>query len=737
MPLPREAMREYIFRRAVLALGLLISLAPPASAQVEDEPYADPGMALEELEELFPDVFPAATRVGTRSGAPPVWRAYTPDAETGEERLAGFIFLTSDLPPEENGYTAPIEVLVGMDLQGKITGTRITKYFESLRSSRGDFLRGFYQEQFAGKRMTDRFLVRRDIETVSGATISAAAAARGIRNAALRVFAAYLVEPDADITREEIEDLPWPMLEMRGFTDQLVGLEDGDLKIRLNIAPIADSAMGAMFMGSSYRRALGRVGRQRAREMRQWLVGVDGSLMMFFRGPQLYVLRDRDTLNFEMRDFALVGDPRDGKVAGRYRSVGLLLTDPALDPDDNFVWEINLGTGFPIYRTRHVGNPELSAQQQAGTAVADTIAAATSDSSAAVAAIAEGATQGATPGAAPDSLPSSPTSAGPPAPSIDTGSAVRSETALNPALDPMLFDFEEERQSVLARTFETTSWLLVGLMAGMLALASIAFFAKIVWFRWVALGFTLVLLGFWGGDFLSVSHITAAIKVGPSIFLEDIPLLLLVVFTVVTTLCWGRVFCGYLCPFGALQDFMERLIPKKLRRRLPHPVHESGQYVKYGVLGVILVPAMAGSDISIFQYFEPFGTVFFWSRSTLLWVITGTILVASVIIPRFYCRYVCPLGAALAIASVLSPFRIRRVPHCTLCTVCEHNCPTGAIRRQSIDFHECVRCNVCEVRLRRRAGVCRHDFDRVSRLVQIRRGRHLEPQRGATPEPFR
>ena len=726
-------MREHIFRRAILALGLLTSLAFPASAQVEDKPYADPGMAIRELEALFPEVFPEATRVGPRSGAPPVWRAYALDPETGDERLAGFIFLTSDLPPEEKGYTAPIEVLVGMDVQGKITGTRITKYFESLRSSRGDFLRGFYQEQFAGKRMTDRFMVRRDIETVSGATISAAAAARGIRNAALRIFGAYSVEHDADITPQDIESLPWPMLEMRGFTDQLVGFENGDLKIRLNIAPIADSATGAMFMGSSYRRALGRVGRQRAREMRQWLVGVDGSLMMFFRGPQLYALRGTDTLNFEMRDFALIGDPRDGKVAGRYRSVGLLLTDPGLDPDDNFVWEINLGTGFPIYQVEHVGDPELLAQEQAA-AAETTMAAATSASSSAALGAERGTTPAATPDVALESLVSDTTSVGSASAQDDTGSAPGGEPVLSPALDPALFDFREERQSVLARTLETTSWLLVGLMVGMLVLTSIAFFAKTVWLRWVALGFTLGLLGFLGGDFLSVSHLTAAVKVGPAVFLEDIPLLLLVVFTVVTTLFWGRVFCGYLCPFGALQDFIERLVPKRMRRDFPTAVHERGQYVKYGVLGVILVPAMAGSDVSIFQYFEPFGTVFFWSRSTVLWAIAATTLVASAIIPRFYCRYMCPLGAALGVASVLSPFRIRRVPHCTLCTVCEHKCPTRAIRRESIDFHECVRCNVCEVKLQQRAGVCRHDFDRVSRLVQIKRSRHLRHRRFATPE---
>src|SRR5678815_2598902 len=129
-------------------------------------------------------------------------------------------------------------------------------------------------------------------------------------------------------------------------------------------------------------------------------------------------------------------------------------------------------------------------------------------------------------------------------------------------------------------------------------------------------------------------------------------------------------------------SLMEHIVPKKLRRKLPHPVHESGLYLKYGVLAGILVPAIAGSDQSIFQYFEPFGTVFFFSRSGLLWAIAGAILVASAIIPRFYCRYMCPLGASLALASLLSPFRIKRVQQCSVCTVCEHACPTGAIQRE-------------------------------------------------------
>ena len=197
----------------------------------------------------------------------------------------------------------------------------------------------------------------------------------------------------------------------------------------------------------------------------------------------------------------------------------------------------------------------------------------------------------------------------------------------------------------------------------------------------------------------------------------------MVVFTVVTTLIWGRVFCGFLCPFGALQDFLDRIIPKSWRKTPSTRVHQLGLWAKYLVLAIILIPALAGSHISFYEYFEPFGTVFFRSPSILLWVIAGAFILASAIVPRFYCRYACPLGAALAIASVLSPKRIRRVEQCDHCLVCQQKCPTGAIQGPEVDFKECVRCNVCEVQLIEKAGVCRHEMEEIRpRLIQVKLG---------------
>jgi len=202
---------------------------------------------------------------------------------------------------------------------------------------------------------------------------------------------------------------------------------------------------------------------------------------------------------------------------------------------------------------------------------------------------------------------------------------------------------------------------------------------------------------------------------GPISIVGNLPLLLLFLFTLITTLLWGRLFCASLCPFGALQDIMTRFTPKTWRIHLPATLHLRLYWLKYLILGLILSVALLNNTISIFQYFEPFGTLFYLSSSFLLWGILLVILIGCVVIERFYCRYVCPLGAALAAVSLVSPWRIKRVPQCNICKVCEQVCPTGAITGPKINFKECVRCDICEIKLIDRAGTCRHSIEEISK----------------------
>ena len=146
---------------------------------------------------------------------------------------------------------------------------------------------------------------------------------------------------------------------------------------------------------------------------------------------------------------------------------------------------------------------------------------------------------------------------------------------------------------------------------------------------------------------------------------------------------------------------------------MPQAIHDKAIYVKYLILLMILTVAIVAEQVSLFQYFEPFGTLFFMDGTLALFSILIAFLAACFVVPRFYCRYACPLGAALGVVAMVSPWRIQRVPQCGLCIVCEQACPTGAIRRQNIDFKECVRCDICDVKLIKQAGTCRHDMTHV------------------------
>src|SRR5690606_18632560 len=124
------------------------------------------------------------------------------------------------------------------------------------------------------------------------------------------------------------------------------------------------------------------------------------------------------------------------------------------------------------------------------------------------------------------------------------------------------------------------------------SLVMTAFLRKNDRLRWAALSVTLVYLGFINGGFVSVSHITGAITQGPGIFLNNLPMLIIISFTVISTLLWGRIFCSSVCPFGALQDFIARFTPKKWQLKVPQWIHDRAIYIKYGILALIIGTAL-------------------------------------------------------------------------------------------------------------------------------------------------
>ena len=132
-------------------------------------------------------LFPGATSFSPKQADPPHYKAMVNGA------TSGYAFWTTDLTPLERGYDGPIKILVGMDLDGVLTGIVVAEHKEPF----GDFsidTSGF-QAQFRGKNIRDEFKVGTDIDAITRATISVTTAARSVRNSGRRIARALLTPP--------------------------------------------------------------------------------------------------------------------------------------------------------------------------------------------------------------------------------------------------------------------------------------------------------------------------------------------------------------------------------------------------------------------------------------------------------------------------------------------------------------------------------------------------------------
>jgi ferredoxin len=524
-------------------------------------------------------------------------------------------------------------------------------------------------------------------------------------------------------TRRRLEEMSWADMAKIGIVRRIEVAGRGVSAFEFTLTYLGDEWLGRLLLGESYGPVVTAGG---SKNDHAFAVGMYGSGSF---NPAALTLRQHGvTFKVSPDDFVALGMPNQGKIANQALRIGVLTIDRSIDLAQPFGIDYDAGAPVGVISSEYAFPRELLpiAQTTPIPAWMEKIAAQSATTQATTPAAGAPATSsggapaaGPTPRAASAStqVPRGETSANAP-----TAPAVAQPAAASANI-PGLTQFRVvEEDTPLKRFWAATRWSRVVPLLLLFTLVMYAFLRKNISARWVALAGTVVFLGFVDGGFLSVSLITSVIAVGPSLLLRDLPLLLVVVFTVVTTLLWGRVLCGFLCPFGALQEFLERLVPRRFQVKVPRRVHLSARYLKYAILAFIVILAVVNSQVTIYQYFEPFGTVFFRSRSVLLWGIAIAFLAASAVVPRFYCRYVCPLGAGLGIASLPALFRIKRVDPCTQCLICEKGCPTGAIRKEEIDFTECVRCGTCEVKLLTQAGVCRK-LSRADLLVQMERPR--------------
>ena len=246
----------------------------------------------------------------------------------------------------------------------------------------------------------------------------------------------------------------------------------------------------------------------------------------------------------------------------------------------------------------------------------------------------------------------------------------------------------------------------------------------------------LVWLGWSAGAQLSIINVINYLE-GPfsgvdmGFYLAEPLMVMVALYTLVSVLLIGRgVFCGWLCPFGALQELLGQLsralgVPQwnpsaAIEKRL-----WMGKYIAAAVVLVLVVTAIdpTGATVEI----EPFKTVI-TSKFTRSWpyvLYAGALLAIGLFSERAYCRFLCPLGGVLAFLDRLHLIDLlKRRPECgSPCHLCERSCPVRAIEKTGkIVTAECFQCLDCQVEY--------YDDKRCPPLVQAAKLRGKETAAG-------
>jgi len=163
----------------------------------------------------------------------------------------------------------------------------------------------------------------------------------------------------------------------------------------------------------------------------------------------------------------------------------------------------------------------------------------------------------------------------------------------------------------------------------------------------------------------------------------------------VLSILGNKLFCGWVCPIGAMQEIFHRVpLPAAFKRKLPFRITNTIR----AVLLVAFVAAVAAAGVNIYDYFNPF-EVLHWKLTVRLAFVVGATLLAGVFVFRPFCYLVCPIGLATWILEHAALVRVKVDSHsCTECDICVDESPCPSVRAilerrtSRPDCHACGRC---------------------------------------------
>ena len=213
--------------------------------------------------------------------------------------------------------------------------------------------------------------------------------------------------------------------------------------------------------------------------------------------------------------------------------------------------------------------------------------------------------------------------------------------------------------------------------------------------------------------FTALRDVVATLVAGSFSFAGLAGQLVLLAVMLLLTALWGRFFCGWLCAIGAMQELVgwisKKLLPRL--RAIPSKADRILKYGKYAVLALIVVPVWI-MQLPVDSTLSPWGVfgmltsgnlaVMGAAIPTLGFAALVAILVGSFFVERFFCRWLCPLGALFTLTSGHRLFRIRRNEEpCSGCGLCSRACAMGVSvhDQHAVRSGECIDCMLC-------VGVC-------------------------------